>query len=137
MAFGDEARAKNFGGNPATSDISTSEITQAVAFGDGMVKKLSGKSDWISSDEEWTLVQTASELFASFWIRTHFVNSKDLENLALKHFAQAETICEALASGSEGFVVTTSEYRTQPLNEDAEPYRSSIDTDNDPADVTT
>lgn len=120
MAYGDTTRARETSGNPSTTTVSAASMTQAVAYGDSMVNTFTGKSDWTSSNVEYASVQSASEYFASSYVRERF---KDEGQKSKDHFERAMEICRLIRMG-EGVTVVTQTHRTYPLNPDATPYRS-------------
>lgn len=120
MAYGDTTRARSLAGNPSTTNVSNNDVTQAVAYGDSMVDTFTGKSDWTSSDLEYESVQSASEYFASSYVRDRFDDPGDK---AKKHYERAMEICRGIRMGTR-LIIKSQSYRTYGLNPDATPYRS-------------
>ena len=120
MAYGDTTRARSLAGNPSTTNVSAGDVTQAVAYGDSMVDTFTGYSSWTSSDGEYESIQTASEYFASSYVRDRF---DDPGGKAKTHYERAMAICDKIRMGSR-ILIATPDYRTHPLNEDATPYKS-------------
>lgn len=86
-----------------------------------MVNTITNKTDWTSSDTSYAAVQTASEYFASHYIRSRF---GDQEGKAQEHFDFAMMLLEKIKLGTTLIHIASQGYRTYPLNEDATPYRS-------------
>ena len=121
MVYGDTTRARSLAGNPSTTNASSNDVTQAVAYGDSMVNTITNKTDWTSSDASYAAIQTASEYFASSYIRSRFGDDKDK---AQEHFDFAMMLLEKVKTGTTLIHIASQGYRTYPLNEDATPYRS-------------
>lgn len=126
MAYGSETRSRSLAGNPSTTNFSSSDLTQAVAYGDSMVETFTGVTSWDSSSIEYEAIQTASEYFASSYIRGRF---EDKDKKAKEHYEFAMGICTGIRAGSRIFVASPN-YRTYPLNENATPYRSGSTANN-------
>lgn len=123
MAYGDTTRTRELAGNPSTTLVSASDVTQAVAIGDAKVNLITQRSTWSSSDPEWALIQTASELIASWNIRSRF---QDPDDKATKQYLDAMKILEEVIKNSGSvFVTSASNYHSWPANPQAGPYKSN------------
>lgn len=91
-----------------------------------MVNTFTGNSSWSSGDAEYAAVQSASEYFASSYIRGRF---EDKDGKAKEHYDIAMSICDGIRMGSR-ILIANPGYRTYPLNEDATPYRSGSGSNN-------
>lgn len=134
MTYADIERARLLAGNVTLTLATDGIIAQAIAFGDSMVDTFTGKSDWTSADMEYAVIQTASEFFASSYIRDRF---QDENTKAKAHYDRAMELCDKIRRGSQ-VLIATPDYRTYPLNEDATPYQglSGANNSTDDSDLT-
>lgn len=134
MPYGDARRARLLAGNTTTSNITDGDADQAIEYGDSMVDTFTGQSSWTSGNIEYAAIQTASEYFASSYIRDRF---EDPNHKAKDHYDRAMELCDKIRTGSQ-VIISTQSYRTHPLNENATPYRglSSGNNSTDDSDLT-
>lgn len=126
MTYGDSDRARRLAGNPTTTNVSSADMTQAIAYGDSCADTFSGSSSWSSSDIEYEIIQSASEYFASSYVRDRF---EDPGNKAKAHYDRGIALCQSIRLGSRVLIATPG-YKTFPLNPDAQIYRSSSGANN-------
>lgn len=126
MTYGDTTRARSLAGNPSTGNVSSADVTQAVAYGDSMVNTFTGYDAWNSTDDPdfYPSIQTASEFFASSQIRERF---DDPGKKAQSHYERAMAICDGVRrSSSHNAISVSSNYHSWPANENAGPYQSNV-----------
>ena len=130
MVLGDVSRTRRLAGNPATTNVSDSDITQGLTYGTSRVIRGTGKSDWETdtTHTDYASAVTAAEYYASSMIRDRF---QDQSDISTEHFNRAELlvkeIANSLASASGGGSgIATRSYRSYPLNSGATIYRSML-----------
>jgi hypothetical protein len=131
MVLGDLGRTRRLAGNPASSNVSDSDITAGLAYGTSQVIRLTGKQDWETdtANTAYNAVVTATEYFASSYVRDRFMDQTDVST---EHFNRATAIVtgitESLAAGGStgggGSGIASRLYRSYPLNTSAMVYRS-------------
>lgn len=121
MAYGDSDRARRLSGNHDTTDVSAGDMTQAIAYGDSCVDTFTGYSSWTSADGAYETIQTASEYFASSYIRDRF---EDKDDKAKAHYDRGVELCRMARMGGVGVFIKSQNYRTNALNSSIAPYRS-------------
>lgn len=126
MVYADLSRIRQLAGGITTTTISDAEVDEIILYSDNMVNAETGKNDWISTDIMWSLVQAASEFFASARIRDMF---SDPDRVSNDHYQTALDICarivKSFGSGNlAGVVIRSKGYSSYPLNPDGEIYLS-------------
>lgn len=131
MAYGDSTRVRELCGNTSTTNLSAATVTQAIAYGDSMINTFSGKDDWASTDTEYAMVQTASELFAAAYCLKRFLTGDKTTIDRVKELEEeAYGIAKVVRMGGNSVIIASQNYRTYPLNPDATPYRSTTGSSN-------
>lgn len=143
MALGVTSAVRTLTGITDTNDLPDAEIDTAIAYGESELVSATLKSDW-ETDTDNPLrdkAKTVVHYFASYHIldrysgnfekaNTHYQRAKDLA-MALKEQYNEYLLVTGDDSGNLGsgssesrFSVVVGSYKSFPLNEDAEVYRS-------------
>ena len=129
MVLGDVNRTRRLAGNPSTTNVSDSDITQALTYGTSRVNTFTAKTDWETdvTHVAYGQVTWAAELYASSYIRDRFM---DQSNISTENYRRAEDILRDLMNSLASFpgiiAVAGGTYRSYPLNPSATIYRSSL-----------
>lgn len=134
MVLGDKDRARRLAGNPATSNVSDADMTQAMVYATAQVIGGTGKFDWETdlSNPLKPMADEASEYYAASYIRDRF---NDQTDISTEMFSRAYSMIEQLGNalialppggggGGAGTGTATRQYRTNPLNPTATIYKS-------------
>lgn len=126
MVYADTSRIRQLAGGITSTTISDAEIDEIILYSDNMVNSETGKSDWTSLDSMWSMVQAASEFFASARIRDMF---SDPDRVSNDHYQTALDICARIVKGFgagnlSGVVIRSKGYASYPLNPNGEVYLS-------------
>lgn len=139
MAIGIVAEVRDLVGIFDTNDLPDSRIQAAINYGKGELYSVTFKTDW-DTDTNHPLFKKAETLvhyFASFHILDRYSGNFDKANnhrtrakeLALELKQQYDTYLlaqEGSGSGQTRFSVVASNYKSFPLNPDAEVTKSKI-----------
>lgn len=142
MTYGDATQVREMSGNPNTTDVSSTTMTQAIAYGDSLVNTFTGYDAWssVNDPDQYTSIQTASNMFAtSYVIKRYPKRSDEAKNL----YASAIELCLEIRRGSShGSISVSTNYHSWPANSNAGPYQSNVPlwtnsdgTTSDPGDV--
>lgn len=123
MSYGTLARARSLSGTPSTTLVSDADVTQALAFGDAQINTITGVSTWVSTDVEWAMIQSASEFYASSYIRRYFKDDDEKADLHAK--AADDILLWILRNSSKVFTSGVTGRHSWPANENAGPYMSN------------
>jgi hypothetical protein len=124
MAYGDVTISRRLAGNFDQTDITDAEITQMIAFSDANVDAETAKVGvgWATTDPSYPMVQNASNYFTASEIISRY---HDDIGKADAHYEKALDMCMSIRESSPGsLIITSTTYRTFPLNPNAKIYRS-------------
>lgn len=134
MVLGDVDRTRRMAGNPLTTNVSNTDITQYLTFGTSRVKVLTGKDDWETdtANTEYASAVMAAEYFADVAIRDRF---GDKDDVSTEHWDRAMAIVTQIAAnleggggGTGGAGTVSAVYKTFPKNAAVLPYASMLPT---------
>jgi hypothetical protein len=129
MPYADVVEIRNLIGNKTIKNAAGTDITSVVlddaqARGDSRVNLETGYSTWIGSDSFYPSAQEASEYLAAAYILERYFDDKEK---GMMFYQKGLDICASLAKGAtQSVIVLGKEYRTFPLNPDADIHRSLL-----------
>lgn len=126
MVLGDVNRTRRLAGNPASTNVSDADITQALAFGTDRAIQITGNNWTDTAAVGYNSVVTAVEYFASSYIRDRFQDQSDISS---EHSGRANNILRMVVdslstAATSGTAIAVRQYRSYPLNNGAVAYRS-------------
>lgn len=65
MAYGVTVDVRSLANNPPASDVTDATIDKFIADADSLINIETGKSNWVSTDVEFSAIRTASNLYAA------------------------------------------------------------------------
>lgn len=122
MPYADRDAVRRLAGNQVVADVTDAEIDKIIIYSDARVEAEVDHQGWIQGDQGFPLVQEASEYFAASTVLDRFA---DPEKKGDKFWQKALDTCDSIAKSSILSIIAISgEYKTYPLNQSANIYRS-------------
>jgi hypothetical protein len=125
MALADQTYITDTLDFQGTTNITSTELTESMTFGDSEVYGRTGIATWSSGDQDFPRARMAANLFAMAVIERKY---EDKQDLAKRDFDLAVEICDAMVSEDTDTdpdvgtpLIITGSYQSNPANPDA-PY---------------
>lgn len=139
MAIGERAEVRDLTGITDIIDLPDTRIDTALTYGRGELYAITFKTDW-DTDTLHPLYNKAKmivELFAAYWILIRYVGYTDKARLFREQldavtvtfkaeFDEYQLVTDPSGGTSSKFSLVGSEYKSFPLNPDADIPRSAV-----------
>lgn len=138
MVIGVVAQVRNLTGIFDTNDLTDASIESALQYGRGELYAVTGVTTWDDTSHPlYYKAETLVHYFASFYIldrysgdfvkaNTHRERAKELALELKSEYDRYLLIQEGTSGSSTRFGVVVSNYKSFPLNQDADVTRSSV-----------